>query len=760
MVSYDDSDRNQLPSTINAIQHSWLLPATFKLLLLATQPLELPPSTPMELESAIQSPQCSILLAEIIAKFLGLQEPRREQLLFQADHTWMPALVKLVHELRRECFEPLFIDKPHLFWLPCSRRRGRLISYLFYDWQTWIQLEPLDRLETLYLLIEVVLFELDTPLAEKIRNMAPEKLRVEPLGFDSQRNCYWYFDDDCRVYMEEPLPFGTIPWNAKGTADVHSSVENESRSRPHSSSYRINTRSSSKRRMVEDNEQSDEVQVDFKKNESMATFIVQDEHCLLKYSNYVPCFDQETLSISQWKIRAEGVHELEEMVSNWKDKRHVLDRQLKKRLSSELLPLWEEEEERIVKEREKREKKDWIPIAKRRSSRVLEKQSIQEEEEKIKEQEREQAEKRQKRRQRLQAQRLAVVEIIEREREKEFRDLRQIDHASESQQSNQHGMRWRDIGVRQLRDKKRIPYMKLSDDEYDPQEIEPLTSQFVIFFDESSVLNEYDRLLEDNSTKWRLVDRFALYSTRTGQMVAIEDLDHNDERPFVLEAILIPRQEGNNSPLMPAAFRCNNIQDWCIEYGMEPRLWLKSSNGIWYQLKDPYKEYRNVYQTTRRKFELCSRIYILCMTLSPLVCSYSKVVEFLSYAYGEMKPYTEDEILMEASFILSQFWSLNEGRIVHSGFFRHLQKKHRQVVERDGHHPWSSWSRLTLQWNHSRNDNHGNEQSDNQTRKEENVASSVKVVIPYHSMATVVAKEEKGNRMEWHCVDNEAKSDA
>ncbi|GJQ15238.1 hypothetical protein GpartN1_g7029.t1 [Galdieria partita] len=721
MVS-NDSDRNQPPLTLDTIQHSWLLPATFKLLLLASQPLQLPPLTPMELESAIQFPQSSILLAEIIAKFLGLQEPRREQLIFQADHTWMPALVKWVHEYRRECFEPLFVDKPQLFWLPCSRRKGRLSSYLFYDWQTWIQLHPLDRLETLYLLIELVLFELDTPLAENIRNMAPEKLRVEPLGFDSQRNCYWYFDDDCRIYMEEPLPFGTIPWNSKEKSNGLSCVES------HSYSDGMKTRSS-KRKRIEENQQSNEFH----------SVTVQDENCLLKYNNYVPCFGKDTRTVSQWKIRVEGVSELQEMLFNWKEKRHSLDRQLKKRLSSDLLPRWEAEEERIGKEREKREKKDWILTAKRRSSRVLEKQSIQQEEEKIKEQEREEAEKIQKRRQRLQAERLAVVEVIDREREKEFRDWRESSHSSASQQPNQLGMQWRDIGVRQLRDKKRIPYMKLSDDEYDQQEIDSFTSQFVIFFDELSVLNEYDRLLEDNITKWRLVDRFALYSSKTGQMMAIEDLDRNEEHLFVLEAILIPPQEGN-SQWMPAAFRCNNIQDWCIEYGMEPRLWLKSSNGIWYQLKDPYKEYRNVYQTTRRKFELCSRIYILCMTLSPLVCSYSKIVEFLSYAYGEMKPYTEEEIGMEASFILSQLGSLNEGRIVHSGFFRHLQKRHRQqVIESNPHHPSLSWntstySQSTLQWNPSRSDSHGNEQSE--TLKEENGSSS-------SSLATFVKDNEE-----------------
>lgn len=144
----------------------------------------------MELESAILFPQNSIVLAQVFSKLLGLEEPRREHLVSQADHTWIPALVKLVHEYRRECFEPLFIDKPQLFWLP-SRRKGRMTSYLFYDWQTFTQLDPLDRLETLYLLAEVVLFELDTPLADKMRNMAPEKLRVEPLGLDAKGNCYW-----------------------------------------------------------------------------------------------------------------------------------------------------------------------------------------------------------------------------------------------------------------------------------------------------------------------------------------------------------------------------------------------------------------------------------------------------------------------------------------------------------------------------------------------------------------------------------------
>jgi len=686
----EDSETNQTTaSSLSTIQHSWLLPAAYKLLLLASQPLELPAVTPMELESSILFPQSSILIAEIHAKFLGLEEPKREQLIYEADHTWIPALVKLVHEYHRELFEPLFIDKPSLYWLPS--RRGRMTSYLFYDWQTWVQLDALFRLETLYLLMEVVLFELDTPLAERMRNLAAEKLRVEPLGFDAERNCYWYFDDYCRIYVEEPLSFDKVIGNGlvSNHKYSHSSVDDDE-------AHRMQTRRS-KRRREDIEEQSPRlpqeytVQHSLRRNRSSSSTFSQDEQqwCIKKWKHYIPCFSQDTLVHSQWKVCVQGVDELREMLLHWKDKRNASDRQLKKRLSAELLPRWEAEEDRLVKEREKREKKDWIPTAKRRSSRVMEKRYVQQEEEKIREKEREETEKIQKRRQRLQAERLAVVQVIEREREKEFREFRQFNDAN-TQPPN--GMQWREIGIRQLRDKKRIPYVRLSDDEQEPQEIESF--QYVVFFNELSVLNEYNRWLEDNSTIWRLIDSFALYSPATGQMAAIEDLDKKEL--LVLEGILIPpsKESDEQSVTMPAAFRCDHIQDWCIEYGMEPKLWLKSSRGIWYQLKDPYKEYRNVYQTTRRKFELCSRIYILCMTLSPLVCSYSKIVEYLSFSYGEMKPYTEEEIWMEAPFILSQFLSMNQGRIVHSGFFRHLQKKFRQSVEHR-RHPTPCWNNLS-----------------------------------------------------------------
>eukprot|EP00871_Galdieria_phlegrea_P001560 jgi/Galph1/2404/GphlegSOOS_G1067.1 len=650
------SSDTSLPSSSNdedyqAVEHSWILPAAHRLLLLVTKPLNLPEITPDELVTALCHPSTSILLAEIHAKILGFEDYRREQLVLSAENTWIPQLVKLIHEAKRVVLNHYSLIKKHGY------------------------LPSLFRLEILYLLEEVALFELDTPLAEKMRSLPPEILRVEPFGWDSKHNCYWYFEDYCRLYMEEPLPFSVAPWQPNDISTEllkRPSDEKKTSKRPRNGSApkfnnatrRIRTRSCPE---LSDDEEIREI-------EEQHSLILQDSnHCADNYSvgrtydMYIPCYKQDLCSLPQWHVRVKGVSELESLIQMLEVEKNSNSRHLKKRLKNELLPIWQSEGERIRREKEKREKKDWIQVSKRRSSRVLGKQLLQEEEEKTKEKQRQIIAREQRRKQKLEAERLAVLEVIEREREKEFGDFRH----DATELLPKSVMEVRDIGVRHLRDRKSIPYMKMEEEE-EEEETSFVPYQFIIFFDEMAVSPEYDRFQEESGITWRIIDRFALYSPKNGQMVPVEELDRQDSNMLILEGALIPWKP---SEVMPAAFRCSNIQEWCIEYGPEPKIWLKSTKNVWYQLESCCKEYRNVFMSTKRKFELCSRIYLLCMTLSPIVCSYSKVLELLSYPYGEMKPYTEEEVLMEGPFILSQLLSLNEIRIIRSGFYRHLRKK-------------------------------------------------------------------------------------
>lgn len=119
----------------------------------------------------------------------------------------------------------------------------------------------------------------------------------------------------------------------------------------------------------------------------------------------------------------------------------------------------------------------------------------------------------------------------------------------------------------------------------------------------------------------------------------------------------------------------NPLTEWCIEYSQsDPRLWVRSRH-TWYRLSKPAKEYARVHDLARRRFELCARIYILLLSLTPGECTFKDLAHLLSFSYYEMKGYSEKEILSEKSFILSQFRNFNESSIAESTFLRELKSK-------------------------------------------------------------------------------------
>jgi len=65
--------------------------------------------------------------------------------------------------------------------------------------EDWAELEPTDQVRVLHLLTEFRLAADD--VAEKVKDLEPEGLRVEPLGEDSNSVIYWYFFGT-RLYKE------------------------------------------------------------------------------------------------------------------------------------------------------------------------------------------------------------------------------------------------------------------------------------------------------------------------------------------------------------------------------------------------------------------------------------------------------------------------------------------------------------------------------------------------------------------------------
>ncbi|PXF42781.1 Transcription factor GTE10 [Gracilariopsis chorda] len=116
------------------------------------------------------------------------------------------------------------------------------------------------------------------------------------------------------------------------------------------------------------------------------------------------------------------------------------------------------------------------------------------------------------------------------------------------------------------------------------------------------------------------------------------------------------------------------LKEWCIEYAQTPYLWVRTSD-VWYRLLKPAKEYARTHETARRRFELCSRIFILGTTMNPSECTYKLFVQLLSGTYGKMKAYSEKELLLEKDFILAQIKNLRNESLSDIPFVRELREK-------------------------------------------------------------------------------------
>lgn len=125
----------------------------------------------------------------------------------------------------------------------------------------------------------------------------------------------------------------------------------------------------------------------------------------------------------------------------------------------------------------------------------------------------------------------------------------------------------------------------------------------------------------------------------------------------------------------PLKIKSAPLKEWCIEYGTtSPKLWIRTAD-VWYRLSKPSKEYARTHELARRRFELCSRIYILAHTMAPDQCHFDNFVSLLSNAYGTMKGYSEKEILSERDFILSQVKNLDDPNLVNCYFTKELREK-------------------------------------------------------------------------------------
>ncbi|CAN8067439.1 unnamed protein product, partial [Agarophyton chilense] len=186
------------------------------------------------------------------------------------------------------------------------------------------------------------------------------------------------------------------------------------------------------------------------------------------------------------------------------------------------------------------------------------------------------------------------------------------------------------------------------------------------------------------------------------------DYNHDDGMPvFVLDKFFFAYRENfGDAPLEESEFRgadmfglgvlippsrsepqasrveIPSIMDWVIEYGSSPKLWVKSKRA-WYELRSPAVEYREVFATARRKYELCVRIAIIGETMRGSQLDYDSIISFLGMRYGDMKSYREADVLEERMFIMAQMATLNRRSLQHSGFIKSLNKKIREDKRRE-----------------------------------------------------------------------------
>lgn len=172
----------------------------------------------------------------------------------------------------------------------------------------------------------------------------------------------------------------------------------------------------------------------------------------------------------------------------------------------------------------------------------------------------------------------------------------------------------------------------------------------------------------DGSHPQRKLTNFAV--TRADQMVSICALDDakDTDAPVVARGTVIA-PDGDEINVVSAP-----LTEWCIDYGSPPLLWVRTQH-VWYRLEDPAKEYEKIHETARRRFELCSRIYILGTTTDTKTCTYKLFIQLLFGSYGKMRGYTEKELLLEKDFILAQLKNLGSSRLTNMPFVKTLRDK-------------------------------------------------------------------------------------
>lgn len=132
------------------------------------------------------------------------------------------------------------------------------------------------------------------------------------------------------------------------------------------------------------------------------------------------------------------------------------------------------------------------------------------------------------------------------------------------------------------------------------------------------------------------------------------------------------------------------LNEWCVEHGQAPVLWIHTKRA-WYNVTGaPAAEYSRVHAKARRRFEISVRANLLAGALTLPEATYARFISLLGQQYMDMRGHSERDILGETPFILEQARSLEGDQLLlNSAFCKELMRREAAEKKAASRHPAS-----------------------------------------------------------------------
>mmetsp|Transcript_14216 Transcript_14216/g.20668 ORF Transcript_14216/g.20668 Transcript_14216/m.20668 type:complete len:1035 (-) Transcript_14216:2031-5135(-) len=643
-------------NVLQSLQSMWEFPAAWRLLhIFSLAGLNVSEVRPAALEEYLMNADENLgVLEEIHARILGLGPA--------SFNRWINK-VKSIARNNPTSFSFLFNQDRVGLARPSARAAygfEELDDGLrFKDLRTYVKLDAELRCKILHALLERQLSELDGRVGEEVRNLDSDVLRLLPYGYDADMTTYWYFGDSSRLYREPDLEYQQKMRRQKEREDRRSkNAEERERKRKRSiPSRRVSTRRRTRASMASEPGE-EEGALDLEVQEGSEFF--EGERAEIVDEDKASAADtQDRVHCSKWELVADGVGSLLEFIDSLGNVKNPTEKSLVNRLTNELKVEWEEVRRRANREREKQDRVVATEIEQhhasgKRSARISALEKKREEERQVQRSMRVREEELEEERH----QRRSVLQQAERARDRELKYLRRAKSIA-GVLPTAASMRPHRESSRRLanyRDGGEVNVALLE------AQFSARTSRIVPEGDLENI-EEYAHSY-DKETPNRVLDRFRFIGAR-GETAKLEYLDKNPDTAIVAEGILVPPSWSDSLPQM---IEIHRVTEWCIDYGPDPSLWAKSALGAWYKLQRPANDYRWAFGSTRRRFEISSRLFILNTEMRAVDLTYRTVIDLLSYQYFHMLSNKESDVLDVASFVLTQIESADMENLLNSEF--------------------------------------------------------------------------------------------